>query len=100
VLKIGSGAPGDWTSLLVKALWISVQLVAPIAAATFLAEVATALLSRALPQMNVLMLTLPAKALLAVCAVALTIPILARLLEAIFTDLGADLTQVLRLLGG
>jgi flagellar biosynthetic protein FliR len=100
VLHLGFGVAGDWTGLLVKVLWISVQLAAPVTAATFLAEVATALINRALPQMHVLILALPAKALLAVCAVALTVPILVHALEAVFSDMGSDLMRVVRMMGG
>jgi flagellar biosynthetic protein FliR len=99
VLRLSLGTAGDWTTLLVTAVWIAVQLAAPMAAALFLAEVAIGLINRALPQVNVMILTLPVKAMLAVCALALCIPVLIRALGLVFSNLGPELAQVLRAMG-
>ena len=88
-----------WVTLLVQALWIAVQLAAPLAAALFLAEVATGLLSRALPHVNVMMLTLPVKSILAICGLALCLPLLSQALAGAVNNLGGTWTQVLRAVG-
>lgn len=98
-LHFGVGVAGDWTALIAKTFWISVQLAAPVAAALFLVEIAIALAGRALPQVNVMMLTLPLKGMLTVGAVVLAIPILARLLEGVFQSIGADLSTILQGMG-
>lgn len=95
VLRIFTGTSGDWTALIAKTFWIAVQLAAPVAAALFLVEIAIVLANKALPQVNVMMLTLPVKAMLAVGAVALSIPIITRILHGVFQGLGADLAHLL-----
>lgn len=99
VLRMSAGAVGDWATLVTKAIWIAVQLAAPVAATLFLVEVALGLIHRALPQVQTLILTLPVKAWVALCALALSLPILARALERVFSDLGAVLTGILRIVG-
>jgi flagellar biosynthetic protein FliR len=99
-LRFGVGVPGDWTALIAKTFWIAVQLAAPVAAALFLVEIAIALANRALPQVNVMILSLPLKALLTVGAVALSIPVLARLMEAVFQGLSLDLGRLVQGMGG
>lgn len=99
-LRFGAGVPGDWTALIGKTFWIAVQLAAPVAAALFLVEILIALANRALPQVNVMILSLPLKALLAVGAVALSVPIIARLLEGVFQGLSGDLGHLLHGMGG
>ena len=95
VLRIVTGAAGDWTALIAKTFWIAVQLAAPVAAALFLVEIAIVLANKTLPQVNVMMLTLPVKAMLTVGAVALSIPLIARILQGVFQGLGADLAHLL-----
>jgi flagellar biosynthetic protein FliR len=99
-LRLGLGAAEDWMALPVQMLWTALQLAAPVAAALFLAEIAMGLMNRALPQLHVMMLSLPVKALLAVSAVAVAMPVIVQELEAIFARLGPELLHFLRLLGG
>lgn len=91
---------GSWTALVARTLWIAVQMAAPIAVALLLAEVAVAVLSRAVPQVNIMLLTLPAKALMAVAGAALTIPILVRIMTVMFGGLQGDMAQAFRVVGG
>jgi flagellar biosynthetic protein FliR len=98
-LALPVGTADAWIGLVVRTFWVAVQLAAPIAAALLLMEIAVGLMNRALPQVNVMMLTLPVKALLAICAVALCVPPIVRVMAAVFQDLGGDLTRVLRAVG-
>jgi flagellar biosynthetic protein FliR len=98
-LHFGIGTMEGWATLLVQALWIAIQLAAPLAAALFLAEVATGLLSRALPHVNVMILTLPVKSILAICGLALCLPLLAQAMQGAVTSLGGTWTQILRAAG-
>lgn len=99
VLALHLGTADDWTSLLTRLFLIAIQLAAPVAAALFLAEIAIGLVNRALPQVNVMMLMLPVKAILAVGALALCAPLLARTMETVFRGLDVELLRVLRVMG-
>ncbi len=98
-LRLNLGMAGDWTSLLAQVIWIALQLAAPVAAALFLSEIAIAFISRAMPQMNVLMLTLPAKSGLALGALALSLPVVARALEIAFGHMAVSLASIVRAMG-
>jgi flagellar biosynthesis protein FliR len=95
-LHFGVGPVDGWATLLVETFWIAIQLAAPLAAALFLAEVATGLLSRALPHVNVMVLTLPMKAILAIFGLALSLPLLAQAMAAAISSLGGAWAQILR----
>jgi flagellar biosynthetic protein FliR len=99
VLRLNLGTPGDWTALLTQVVWIALQLAAPVAAALFLSEIAIGFITRAMPRMNVMILTLPAKSGLAIGALALSIPVVARSLEVSFSDLAISLASIVRCLG-
>lgn len=99
VLRLNAGQAEDWIPLIVQATWLAVQLAAPVAAALFLAEIAVALANKAMPQVNTMMLTLPLKGALAVGALAVCIPVIARALGLAFEDLGPQLVRLLRLVG-
>lgn len=100
VLRMGMGAADDWAVLLGRVLWLAVQMAAPVGAALFLAEIAIGLANRALPQVNMMMLTLPMKAILGVSAMAVAVPIMLHVMSQVFGELGPALGQVLRLVRG
>jgi flagellar biosynthesis protein FliR len=58
------------------------------------------LINRALPQVNVMMLTLPVKSVLAMGVLAVSIPVMARALEELFGTMGSQLGGIVRGLGG
>jgi flagellar biosynthetic protein FliR len=99
-LQWKSGAADDWITVSMEAFWLAVRLAGPVAAALFLAEVLIGLASRVMPQLNALVLSLPVKAMLAVVAIASTMPATARLLEGAFARMGDLLAHALRALGG
>jgi flagellar biosynthetic protein FliR len=96
VMRLDLATSGAWTAMVGKVFWIAVQIAAPVAAAIFLMEIAIALANKALPQVNVMILTLPVKALVTVSCVALSIPLIARVLEGTFSGIGADLASLIR----
>jgi flagellar biosynthetic protein FliR len=98
-LHLYLGTAGDWTALLAQVVWIALQLAAPVAGALFLSEIAIGLITRAMPKMNVMMLTLPAKSGLAIGALALSIPVMARALEVSFSHMAISLAGIVRALG-
>jgi flagellar biosynthesis protein FliR len=99
-LRLSAGTPEEWMPLVAHAVWLAVQLAAPVAGALFLAEIAIAVGNRALPQVNVMMLTLPLKALIAAGVLALSLPALSTVLDQAMAGLEQDLVWVLRIIGG
>jgi flagellar biosynthesis protein FliR len=93
------GSPGGWTTLLGQVIWIAIQLAAPVAASLFLAEIAIGLMNRAMPQVNVMMLTLPVKACLAIGVLALSVPFLAHAMGVTFDRMGETLAGIVRSMG-
>jgi len=91
-------AMGGALSLMGHVLLVSVQLAAPVAAALFLTEAAMGLANRALPQMNVMILALPVKVLVAVTVLAAALPGVAWLLARLFDGLGRDIGRMVSLL--
>lgn len=98
-LPVGVGAPADWAALVTKTIWIAILLAAPVGVALFLAEMALSLINRALPQMNILMLSLPVKALLATAALIAALPSLGQTLQGVIRYLDAGLHSALRMMG-
>lgn len=100
-LSLSFGQPSDWLSMLSGVIWIAVQIAAPVGAALFLTEIALALANRALPGVNVSILFLPVKALLALVILAMITPLLSQALGVVFVDnLGAELSHTVSLFGG
>lgn len=89
VLQLHVETEAEWVAMVTRAVWLAVQIAAPVAAALFLAEVAVALLGRAMPQMNLLILALPVKGWLAIAALALALPIVAQVLASSFRQMFA-----------
>src|SRR5262249_22307505 len=99
VLKLHLGASADWVGLMGQVIWIAVQLAAPVAAALFLAEIGIGLIHRAMPQVNAMILTLPAKAALTLVALALSAPVLIMGIGNAFERLGEALWHVVKAMG-
>lgn len=99
VLTIGMGNESDWFGFLTRALWMAIRIAAPVGVTLFLSEMAIAIANRAMPQLNVLMLSLPVKAVLAVAALGALVPTLNQSLTGIFSQFGPTLSSALRILG-
>ena len=99
VLEIGVGSLQDWFGFLSRTLGITIQIAAPVGVTLFMTEMALSIVNRALPQLNVLMLSLPLKALLAITILTATIPALSNALSLVFSNMGSALIAGLRILG-
>jgi flagellar biosynthetic protein FliR len=84
--------------LLAAQFSLAVRLAAPAIAALILADVALGLAGRGMPQMNLLMVGMPAKILMGLTALALCSPILAPVLGQVLEILEAQLTHLLQAL--
>jgi flagellar biosynthetic protein FliR len=100
-LTLSFGTMANWMPMLTDTIWIAVQIAAPVGAALFLTEIALALANRALPGANVMILFLPAKALLSLVILAMITPLLSQALGVVFVDnMGAELSRAVGLFGG
>jgi flagellar biosynthesis protein FliR len=77
-LPIGGALPtgllGAFASLIAIALELAIRVAMPLALILLLAELSVALISRAIPQVNVFFLGLPVKILLGIALVAFSLP--------------------------
>jgi flagellar biosynthetic protein FliR len=77
----------------------AVKVAAPVLASLFLASVALGLLSRAVPQLNIFMIGLPAKALLGMVLMAMLLPAYLTLLKTMLGGMGSSLFRLLEVMG-
>jgi len=84
------------TTGLVQVFMVGIEIVAPVLLALVLTDVALGLVSRAVPQMNVLFVGAPAKIMVAFAVAAASLPFAALRLEA---ALGEAVTRVLGVMG-
>lgn len=77
---------------------LGVQLALPVVSVLFLADLALAVLSRAVPQLNVLFMGMPLKAGAAALLVAVTIPGTVLVLRDLFSGLASTVTVLLKAL--
>jgi flagellar biosynthetic protein FliR len=93
------GTTGDLSSGLVEGLGLfflaALQIAAPLLAALFLADVAIGLLARSAPDLNVYFLGLPAKLLLTITLVGLTLPFLPDIVSALTEDVAGAFDALL-----
>ena len=85
------------TSGLMSVMVIALQIVAPVLIAMLVADAAFGLVARAVPQMNVFVVGLPAKIFLAFVLIAATLPFVSRELQ---DELAQAVTDGLAALGG
>jgi flagellar biosynthesis protein FliR len=85
-----------FTVLFLLALKISI----PVIGALFLTDVSLAIISRAVPQMNVFVLGLPIKILLSFVLLFVLMPTLASLFHAVFQVMFTQIDDILHALGG
>ena len=96
----GLAAQGQLTAMAGALFSGAVALVAPAMAALLLTSVALALISRAVPQMNVFISGMPVKIIAGLAAVALTLPLFGAVLQRLLLSAQSDLEHFVRLLGG
>lgn len=85
------------TSGLATVMIVALQIVAPVLIAMLVADAAFGLVARAVPQMNVFVVGLPAKIMLAFALIAATLPFVSRELQ---DELAQAVTNGLAALGG
>ncbi|MEN6521611.1 MAG: flagellar biosynthetic protein FliR [Armatimonadota bacterium] len=84
--------------LFVGLFTIAIRIAAPVVAAVFLADVAMAVISRAMPQMNILMAGLPLKLGVGLVGMLIALPVAVALSRGAFMDIQPQTVGLLRLL--
>ncbi|MBI3911640.1 MAG: flagellar biosynthetic protein FliR [Armatimonadetes bacterium] len=98
-LTLGSASVGVVFGAAGRMLGSAIQLAAPVAATLFLAEVALGIANRALPQLNVMILSLSIKGLLALVALAVCLPVVGWGIARLTASIGSDVALLARGLG-
>jgi len=79
---------------------VAVRIAAPVVAAVFLADVALAMISRAVPQMNILMSGLPLKLGVGIVGMLVALPVAVAMSSNLLADIHLNTIGVLRQLVG
>lgn len=95
---------GDLISVIVQTFTImfllGIKLAMPIVAALFLTDVGLAILSRAVPQMNVFVIGMPLKIIVGLLMLIVAMPAFVYLMRELFQTMFEQLDTVLRVMGG
>lgn len=91
---VANGVLDIFTTLFTVAL----RIASPVLAAVFLADVALAIMCRAVPQMNVIIAGMPLKLGVGLVGLLVAIPVLVTSSEGIFSDMNSQMGNVLHLL--
>lgn len=89
---------GGVTDLFVTLFAIALRIAAPVIAAVFLADVAMALISRVVPQMNIMMVGMPVKLGVGLIGMAVALPVAIAMSRNMLGDIHVYTSGVLRLL--
>lgn len=104
VVPLGGGTIGAEPSLLfarmsAELLVVAVKLAAPVLAILLLTEIALGFVARAMPQMNVFIISFPLKIGVGMLAMAVTWPLFAYVLAKSIDKFGGDIVQLMRIMG-
>lgn len=80
-------------------LLVVIQIGAPIIAALVITDVTLGIISRAVPQMNVFIVGLPLKIIVALAGTAILLPAMVTLLEGLSGRMFADMSEIMRAAG-
>lgn len=97
-LSINPGVAGQALNLFAWLFVIGLRIAAPVLAAVFLADVALAIISRGVPQMNVLMVGMPLKLGVGIVSMTIALPIAVALTRNTLGGIGGQTTDLLRVL--
>lgn len=98
-LTFSPAVSGGVIELFVMLFAISIKLAAPVVAAVFVADLALAMMSRAVPQMNILMVGMPLKLGVGMVALIVALPVSMALTRSIMGDMHSQIIAMVRILG-
>lgn len=97
-LTFGPGLTELFVDLVGSIFSVGLRLAAPVMAAVFLTDLAFGFMARVVPQMNVLLVGIPAKMLTGLAVLAVSAPLLVYTVSRLITDLKESLYQVLQVM--
>jgi len=98
--SLNPAVAGGVVDLFAALFAVAIRIAAPVIAAVFLADVAMAIVARAVPQINVLIAGFPLKLGVGLVGMLVALPIAAALSRAALADVHSHTVGVLRLLAG
>lgn len=98
-LTLNPAATGGMVELFVMLFAVSIRIAAPVVAAVFIADIALALMSRAVPQMNILMAGMPLKLGVGLVATMIALPVAMSLSRGTMVDMHSQIASLVRMLG-
>ncbi len=99
-LTFDAAVAGGVTDLFANLFAVAAKVAAPVVAAVFLADVALAVVARAVPQMNVLIAGFPLKLGVGLIGMLMALSVVATSSEGLFADMYGQTTNLLGLLIG
>lgn len=78
---------------------VAIKIAAPIIVSLLLTTVALGLLARIVPQMNIFIVAMPLKILVGLFFLGLTLPFFVQFLSGLFSGLGREIIELIRLVG-
>jgi len=96
--SLNPGVAGQALSLFSMLFVIGIRIAAPVLAAVFLADIALAIISRGVPQMNVLMVGMPLKLGVGIISMVIALPITIALTRTTLGGIGSQTIDMLRVL--
>jgi flagellar biosynthesis protein FliR len=97
-LSFAPSVAGGVFELFVILFAVAVRIAAPVVVAVFLADVAMAVVAKAVPQMNILMVGLPLKLGVGMVGMVIALPVAMAMSRNALGDIGPQATSLLRLL--
>lgn len=94
ILKINSNIFIVILDVFAKSFYIAMQLAAPVVIVVFLTDFTLGLINRAVPQINIFLLSLPVKTLVGLFAVSVILPGLTHIYIKLFESLSGDLVKL------
>lgn len=94
ILKINSNVFIVVLDVFAKSFYIAMQLAAPVVIVVFLTDFTLGLINRAVPQINIFLLSLPVKTLVGLFAVSMILPGLTHIYVKLFESLSGDLVKL------
>ncbi len=96
-MSLNPAIAGGMTDLFAQLMMISLRIAMPVTAAVFLVDLSMAVVSRVVPQMNVLIVGFPLKLGAGIVGMAVAMPVVASMSQNMFSDMYNQMNAMVRL---
>lgn len=96
-LSINLSAAGGVLNVFVSIFLIAIQIAMPVIAATFIADISLAIVSKVVPQMNILIVGFPLKLGMGLLALVISLPMIMGASNGLFSDMYGYIMRLTRL---